>query len=113
MFYGCSSLISIDLSSFNTSKVEEMNELFFGCSSLTSLNLSNFNAQRILSMNYMFYGCSKLIYIDISYFAFPSDLNPILFDKNIPSEGIIIVKDGNAQDKIESQIQNWKIIVKS
>ena len=34
MFCGCSSLVSIDLSSFNTNKVTNMSNLFYGCSSL-------------------------------------------------------------------------------
>ena len=38
MFYGCSSLISLNLSNFNTNNVKEMSAIFFYCSSLTSLN---------------------------------------------------------------------------
>ena len=38
MFAGCSSLTSLDLSSFNTSQVTDMRGLFDGCKSLTSLN---------------------------------------------------------------------------
>ena len=34
MLYNCSSLISLDLSSFNTSHVKKMNWIFEGCSSL-------------------------------------------------------------------------------
>ena len=34
IFYNCSSLKSIDLSSFNTSNVNNMNSMFSGCSSL-------------------------------------------------------------------------------
>ena len=37
MFYNCSSLKSIDLSSFNTSNVKDMNYMFNGCSSLKSI----------------------------------------------------------------------------
>ena len=43
MFYKCSSLISLNLSNFNTNNVNNMSYLFCNCSSLTSLNLSNFN----------------------------------------------------------------------
>ena len=41
MFYGCSSLTSLNLSNFNTNNVNNMNHMFSYCSSLTSLNLSN------------------------------------------------------------------------
>ncbi|MGN1221668.1 MAG: BspA family leucine-rich repeat surface protein, partial [Christensenellales bacterium] len=43
MFYECSSLTSLDLSSFDTSKVEFMNEMFPGCLNLKTLNLSSFS----------------------------------------------------------------------
>ena len=60
MFYGCSSLTSLDLSNFNISKVAGMSYMFYGCSSLTSLDLSNFNPYGVWDMSYMFYGCSSL-----------------------------------------------------
>ena len=68
MFYGCSKLNSIDLSNFDTSKVEEMKEMFSYCSSLFSLNLSNFNTSKVITMNSMIQGYSKLIFLDISNF---------------------------------------------
>ena len=39
MFYLCSSLKSIDLSSFNTTNLNNMNSLFGGCSSLKIENV--------------------------------------------------------------------------
>ena len=42
MFYKCCSLISLDLSNFNTKNVSNMGFMFYNCSSLISLNLSNF-----------------------------------------------------------------------
>ena len=36
MFRGCSSLTSLDLSSFNTSNVTDMQYMFYSCSSLTT-----------------------------------------------------------------------------
>ena len=46
MFAGMSSLTSLNLSSFDTSKVTDMFVMFFGVSNLTNLNLSNFNTSR-------------------------------------------------------------------
>ena len=66
MFYDCASLISLDLSDFNTSKVGYMTDMFFRCSGLTSLNISNWDTHNVLSMNYMFCGCSSLQELDIS-----------------------------------------------
>ena len=39
MFFKCSSLKSIDLSSFNTTNVNNMSRMFFGCSSLKRENI--------------------------------------------------------------------------
>ena len=47
MFSGYSSLESIDLSSFNTNNVTEMNSMFEGFSSLESINLSSFNTNNV------------------------------------------------------------------
>ena len=71
MFYGCSSLTSLDLSGFNTDKVKDMDSMFNGCSSLTSLNLSSFNTSLVGSMGYMFSGCSSLTSLDLSSFDTP------------------------------------------
>ena len=43
LFYNCSTLTSIDVSSFDTSIVTDMKWLFYGCSNLLSINVSNFN----------------------------------------------------------------------
>ena len=60
MFSGCSSLISLDLSSFNTSQVADMREMFYCCESLTSLDLSSFDTSQVTNMFGMFRGCSSL-----------------------------------------------------
>ena len=60
MFYGCSSLKSIDLSSFNTTNVKDMSGMFWGCSSLESIDLSSFNTTNVNDMSCMFYRCSSL-----------------------------------------------------
>ena len=69
MFFGCSSLKSIDLSSFNTTKVEDMSNMFRGCSSLESMDLSSFDTTNVKDMNAMFYNCSSLKSIDLSTFV--------------------------------------------
>ena len=68
MFWKCSSLKSIDLSSFNTTNVKDLTSMFFGCSSLNSINLSSFNTTNVKDMSYMFCGCSSLQSIDLSSF---------------------------------------------
>ena len=68
MFAQCSSLTSLDLSSFNTSKVTDMRGLFDGCKNLTSLNVSSFNTSNVKYMDAMFRGCSSLTSLDLSNF---------------------------------------------
>ena len=68
MFYGCSSLTSIDLSNFNTANVTNMHEMFYGCSSLTSLDLNNFNTSNVTIMDALFAYCSGLSSVDVSSF---------------------------------------------
>ena len=60
MFSGCSSLKSLDLSSFNTINAKYMSRMFEGCSSLISLDLSSFNIINVVEMDDMFYGCYSL-----------------------------------------------------
>ncbi|MBR7012791.1 MAG: BspA family leucine-rich repeat surface protein [Muribaculaceae bacterium] len=66
MFYGCSGLRSLDLSSFNTAQVINMNYMFYHCSNLTSLDLSSFNTPNLITTFHMFNGCSSLTNLDIS-----------------------------------------------
>ena len=68
MFAQCSSLTSLDLSSFNTSKVTDMRGLFDGCKNLTSLNVSSLNTSNVKYMDAMFRGCSSLTSLDLSNF---------------------------------------------
>ena len=60
MFYNCSSLRELDLSSFNTNQVTNMSWMFDGCSSLKEINLSSFNTNQVTNLNYMFSHCSSL-----------------------------------------------------
>ena len=67
MFYNCSSLTSLDLgSNFDTSNVTNMSYMFSECGSLTSLDLgSNFDTSNVTSMYRMFYNCSSLTSLDL------------------------------------------------
>ena len=68
MFFGCSSLTSLDVSNFDTSNVTSMFEMFYHCSGLTSLDVSNFDTSNVTSMRYMFSGCNDLSSLDVSNF---------------------------------------------
>lgn len=68
MFYNLVNLTSLDISSFDTSKVRGMGNMFFGDEKLVSLDLSNFNTQSLTNMDKMFYGMSNLTNLNISSF---------------------------------------------
>lgn len=95
MFTKCTSLETLDLSSFNTEKVTDMqtmfegstnlrtinlpkgfigsnvtdlNGMFGGCVSLTELDLSGSNAEKVKNMGSMFYGCVALSNLNLSGF---------------------------------------------
>lgn len=54
MFYSCSSIEVLDLSSFNTSQVEYMTKMFHNCIRLSYLDLSSFDTRNVSSFAYMF-----------------------------------------------------------
>ena len=60
MFYGCSSLQSIDLRGLDMPNVISIALMFYGCSSLQSIDLSVFKTHNITAISSMFYGCSSL-----------------------------------------------------
>ena len=68
MFRDLSNLISLDASSFDTSKVTNMEAMFAGMPSLTTLNLSNFDTSKATRMNSMFEGVSRLTVLNLSNF---------------------------------------------
>lgn len=95
MFSKCTSLETLDLSSFNTEKVTNMlamfegsmslrtiklpkgfigsnvtnlNATFRGCASLTELDISGSNAEKVKDMGGMFYGCVALSNLNLSGF---------------------------------------------
>ena len=73
IFSNCSSLTTIDLSSFNTKKItafggSSSGAMFSDCSSLTTLDLSSFDTSKVTNMNGMFNNCSSLTNLDLSNF---------------------------------------------
>ena len=68
MFYGCASLTSLDLTSFDTSQVTQMSCMFYGCASLTSLDLTSFDTSKVKYMDWMFWNCRSLTSLDLSSF---------------------------------------------
>ena len=68
MFFNCSGLTSLDVSSFNTSNILSMAGTFCGCSGLEALNVSNFDTRNVIMTASMFGFCSSLTSLDVSNF---------------------------------------------
>ena len=68
MFLGCSALTSLDLSSFDTTKVRRMNCMFSNCRKLSSLDITGFVTANVIDMSGMFFGCSALTTLDLTNF---------------------------------------------
>ncbi len=60
MFFLCSALKFLDISSFNTASVMDLDGMFYGCSALKSLDLRSFNTKKVANMRNMFSNCSAL-----------------------------------------------------
>ena len=63
-FYGCSSLVSVDLSNYIID-ITSLNDLFYKCSSLQNVTI---NVKRVQSVCRMFKDCYSLKYLDLSNF---------------------------------------------
>ena len=100
-FAVCSNLTTIEgIEYLNTEKVTDMNSMFFHCSSLTSLNLTSFNTANVTDMGYMFNGCSALTTIFASD-KFVTDLVTKSTDMFSGCKNLIgaIIYAGNKTDK--------------
>lgn len=69
MFFGCSALTELDISSLDTTNVVDMSFAFSGCEKLTYLDLSHFDFSNVVSMSYMFDNCHSLTELNISSFS--------------------------------------------
>ena len=61
-------VLEIDLSNFDTSKVEDMHWMFDGMHSLTTLGLSNFDTSKVTNMHVMFHDMRNLTTLNLSNF---------------------------------------------
>ena len=68
MFKNSYSVVSIDLSKFDSSEITDMSEMFYSCSKLKNINFGNFNTAQVQNMDNMFYDCILLTSLDLSSF---------------------------------------------
>jgi surface protein len=61
MFHLCKSLTSVDLLTFNTSNVTNMESMFYNCSKLTTIFVSNtWDVSNVTNSRVMFSSCTSL-----------------------------------------------------
>ena len=98
MFNGCSSLVYINFTNFDTSNAQRMHWMFSGCTSLLSLDLSNFNTSLVQNMEGMFYNCKNIQYINLKNFEQNEGLKfPKIFNE-IPKNVIVCINEQKAPD---------------
>ena len=68
LFWGCTSLKSVNLKNFDTSKNTNFGHTFKDCISLTSIDLSSLNASLVTHMDFMFFNCTSLKTLNLSHF---------------------------------------------
>ncbi len=110
MFEHCNSLITLNLSNFNTKNVHSMQVMFYNCcylyecSSLTSLHLSSFVITSDTNINKIFAGCNNLEYINILNFIGEALNKSESIFKKIPENVIICLKNNeNFLKKIKNK----------
>ena len=110
MFSGCSSLISLNISNFNTSQVNYMGYMFYGCSSLISLNISNFDTSKVNDMDDMFYGCLSLEYINLNNFEVSKLKSFSNMFYKVPENVVICINESKIQNHFFSKFK-VKIVI--
>ena len=90
MFASCTSLKSVDVSSFDTSSVGDFMAMFQGCTELKSLDLSNFNVTNGFIFQSMFDEMKNLQYLDISNFINPYYTNSMIINNSAKEATIIL-----------------------
>lgn len=68
MFDGCSSLETINVGCFKSSKVSDMSSMFAGCESLKQINISNFDTSNVMYMTSMFENCPAEVTVSLDNF---------------------------------------------
>ena len=68
MFEECRTLQRVDLSSIDTSLVEDMSSMFCECNELSELDLTGWDTSEVTNMERMFSFCDALADLDVSHF---------------------------------------------
>ncbi len=87
MFSGCENITNLNLSFFDTKNVKNMNNMFKNCKNITNLNLSSFDTKNVRNMSEMFSYCNKLKLITIK-----KNMNNISYEIGKENKNIKIIR---------------------
>ena len=99
LFCKLSNLVSIKgLKNLNTSQVTDMTKMFFGCTKIVSLDLSSFDTTNVTSFNVMFANDPSLTSVDLSSFTVANDATTmgmfVISEDDTPSLSKLILGKG-------------------
>ena len=66
MFYGCTNITDIDLSTFDFQSTTNMNDMFNYCINVKEIKFSQFEIKNVINTSFMFNYCKNLLAIDLS-----------------------------------------------
>jgi surface protein len=69
MFRDCKNIEKIDLHSFNTENINNMEGMFFNCENMKQFDSSFFDTKNVTNMGYLFKNCKNLKSLDLSSFS--------------------------------------------
>lgn len=111
MFYNCTNLIQIPKLTISNA-VTSLRYSFGGCSKLVSLDLSEWNTDSVSTFQGTFYQCISLEFLDIRTIDFSISRTYTSF-LGAPADCLIVVKDQTAKDWIATTYNNKYTNVKT
>ena len=105
MFENCTKLISLDLSSINTSKVVEMSNMFYNCEKLRVINMPYFKTNNVMNMDSIFSGCASLEILNFYSFVYNNFLNLANIFNSLPYNLIYCIYNNSQLKDINSILQ--------
>ena len=105
IFSGCHSLITLDVSNFDTSNVTDMSYAFY-TNNLIELDLSDWDTSNVTNMNHILYSCQNLKTLNISNWNLDNVNNMGWFVNQCNNLNEIIMNDSdyNSVNKIISEL---------
>ena len=106
MFYHCKFLTALDVSNFDTSQVTDMYGMFYDCSSLTALDVSNFDTSQVTDMSFMLFNCSSLttIYVGNEWSTNKVTKSSYMFQGDTKLVGAVSYNSS----KVDASMANWE-----